>query len=500
MAQQQEIEFWVKPQGEVLRQYMELRDRVTMIMGPIGSGKTYCSAMRVFDQMCEQTPNANGVRKSRWAAVRNTYTDLKNTTIKDWCDLYHNEEVILGRLVMDSPPTHYLDFDLEDGTRVLAELVFFALDRPDSVRKLRGFQATGFWLNEVKELSKPIVDMCDGRHGRYPSNAEVSDYWHGMIGDTNAPDDDHWYYKLAEETKPEGWTFLRQPGGVTEEVIGKGEAAYSIWRPNPEAENLNNLPDGYYIRMIQGKDDDWIRVNLANDYGTIVTGKPIYRGSYKDPIHVARNPTLPIKSHGKLLLGFDFGRTPACIVGQLTVQHKLRVLKEYISEDMGIRKFMKELIPQLRKDFPAYTKAEMEGYCDPSGWAKSGNDENSPIEIINREFKIRAYSTSSNKPEHRWEAVRFFLNGDIDGAPAFELSPVCKVIRKGFISGYHFRRLKVSGDERYHSEADKNRYSHPHDALQYLAQGAQGEIDYERTDQLYQTTAQTRAADSKAGY
>ncbi len=35
-----------------------------------------------------------------------------------------------------------------------------------------------------------------------------------MLGDTNAPDEDHWYYRLAEETRPEGWEFFRQPGGL----------------------------------------------------------------------------------------------------------------------------------------------------------------------------------------------------------------------------------------------------------------------------------------------
>ena len=230
-----EVEYRFKPQGETLDRYMAGRDRVTAIMGPLGSGKTFASCQRIFSQMCQQPANAAGVRKSRWFAIRNTYPDLQNTTIKDWremFDSFDSKAQSLGKFSMDFPPTHRLKFRLPDGTRVESELVFLALDRPDSVRKLRGAQATGFWLNEMKELDKEIVDMCDLRHGRYPQKSETGPYWHGMIGDTNAPDDDHWYYKLAEEDKPEGWTFLRQPGGVIKE-FGK-------WKPNPNAENLNN--------------------------------------------------------------------------------------------------------------------------------------------------------------------------------------------------------------------------------------------------------------------
>ena len=42
---------------------------------------------------------------------------------------------------------------------------------------------------------------------------------------------------------------------------------------------------------------------------------------------------------------------------------------------------------------------------------------------------------------------------------------------KGFTGGYHYRRLQVSG-ERYDEKPNKNRFSHIHDALQYLLLGA----------------------------
>ena len=49
------------------------------------------------------------------------------------------------------------------------------------------------------------------------------------------------------------------------------------------------------------------------------------------------------------------------------------------------------------------------------------------------------------------------------------------MLRKGFAGGYHFRRVKVAGDERFHDVPDKNAYSHPHDALQYALSGG-GEV------------------------
>lgn len=231
------------------------------------SGKTYQSAQKVLTLMTEQAPNAQGVRKSRWYAVRNTYPDLLSTTVKDWVELFGQ----LGRFKGGGaePPSHTLDFDLPDGSRVQSEIVFQAMDRDDSIKKLRGAQVTGFWLNEVKELRKSVIDMADLRHGRYPSATDGGPTWHGMIGDTNAPEHGHWYQLLANDP-PDGWEFYTQPGGVIRS--GKMPDGRARWVSNDRAENLNNLPDGYYSRGMAGKSDEWIATNLANEYGNFIEG------------------------------------------------------------------------------------------------------------------------------------------------------------------------------------------------------------------------------------
>ena len=60
----------------------------------------------------------------------------------------------------------------------------------------------------------------------------------------------------------------------------------------------------------------------------------------------------------------------------------------------------------------------------------------------------------------------------VDGGPGFLLDPSCKTLRRGFQGGYCYRRVQVAGEDRYQDKPDKNRYSHPHDALQYLMSGA----------------------------
>ena len=48
------------------------------------------------------------------------------------------------------------------------------------------------------------------------------------------------------------------------------------------------------------------------------------------------------------------------------------------------------------------------------------------------------------------------------------------MLRKGKIGGYQYKRVQVSGEARYKDKPDKNKYSHPADAEQYMALGFAG--------------------------
>jgi len=77
---------------------------------------------------------------------------------------------------------------------------------------------------------------------------------------------------------------------------------------------------------------------------------------------------------------------------------------------------------------------------------------------------IKTNGATTNDPDIRISSVRYFLNSMIDGQPAYLLSREgCPVLRKGFINGYVFKRLSVTGDERYQDKPNKNKFSHPHD-------------------------------------
>lgn len=463
------IDYQYRPQGPTLNKYIASTEQRTFICGPLGSSKTNASCWKAFRIMCSQAPDAQGTRKTRIVAIRNTYPDLLGTTAKDWIEMFGD----LGRYVKGNmePPTHNLRFRLEDGTNVESEMIFLALDREDHVRKLRGLQLTAGWLNETKELPFAVVQMLDLRVGRYPQDTPPT--WYGIFGDTNAPDTDHWYYRLAEEDRPEGWAFFKQPGGL----IREGPDA--PWQENPAAENIKNLPPGYYVKGAQGKDEDWIKVNLANEYGFVRDGKPVYP-DYRDSIHCKQDGFELVRDLG-LYIGLDFGLTPAALIGQRTVSGQWRIRHELVTEDTGVIRFAAELKKFLGEHYPNWPIRAITG--DPAGdQRQAGDNEERTVFQLLAANDIEAVPAFTNDFSVRTEAFAAPMRRLIDGQPGLLIHPDCKVTRKGLQGGYAFKRLKVSGDERYRDVPDKNKFSHPCEAGQYMVMGAgEGQVVMTKT-------------------
>lgn len=466
------VEILTRPQGKVLGAFRDCRDRRMFIMGPLGSAKTNECCQKIFALMCEQEPY-RGIRRTRWFAIRNTYSDLHTTTIRDWLELYGD----LGKYKGGGaePPSHKLRFHLIDKTVVEAEMIFLALDRPGSVKKLKSTQVTGVWLNETCELDKAVVDEADLRTGRFPPPWEGGATWHGMLGDTNAPDEDSWYYYLAEEVKPEGWTFFKQPGGVLREMRTLPDERVEWtggWVPNPNAENLQNLPKNYYKDGMQGKSDQWIAVRLANEYGAYHTGKPVYEHQWNRHLHI--DEKIEFIEGLPIIVGLDFGLTPAAVIGQVTPRGRLQILDELMAFGMGINQFATGLLLPLVKN--KYRKASDVIYIgDPAGNQRAQTDEVTVFKELSS-LGVDAEPANTNDPDIRWEAVRWFLQQLRDGKGAFAIHPRCKTLIKGFDSGYQFKRVEVTGSEpKYSERAEKNKYSHPHDGLQYLAMYVKGD-------------------------
>lgn len=465
------MEFKYKPDGDVVKQFMKDNTFFRGIRGPVGSGKSVSCCVEIFRRALEQRKAPDGKRKSRWAIIRNTNPQLKTTTIKTWLDWFPEET--FGKFTWSVPYTHNVKLgDVE------LEVIFLALDRPEDVKKLLSLELTGIWINEAREIPKSIIDACTMRVGRYPSMRDGGSAWTGVIADTNAPEEDHWWPIMAGEVpipdhipreqakmlvKPDNWRFFTQPSGMLEVKDDEGEI--EDYKPNPKAENRKYMREDYYPNLIRGKTKSWIDVYVMNKLGHVQDGKPVYQ-MFAPEVHIAKEE-IPIAADMPVYVGIDFGLTPAAAFGQ-KVRGRWLIQSEIVAVDMGIVRFAEVVRNELSSRFSACSEVFI--YGDPAGDFRAQTDESTPFQIL-RGAGLRAFPAPSNSVDLRLESVSSQLTKMVEGKPAFMIDRRCPQLIKGFEGGYQYKRMEVSG-ERYADKPDKNMFSHIHDALQYLMLGA----------------------------
>ncbi len=420
------------------------------IVGPIGSGKSHGCVAELVIRSIQQAPQEDGKRRTRWCVVRSTYRELTDTTLATY-------DAIIPRQLRRWRATDMssnLVIPLPDGTTVDSHILFRALDRPDDVSKLLSLELTGAWINEARETPRGIVDMIQGRVGRYPAKRDGGPTWYGVWMDTNPCDTGDWWYKLFEEQKPEEWDLFHQPSGL-----------------GPDAENLENLPGGrkYYHRLVDSHTQDWIKIYCEGQYGFTVEGKPIYP-EYIDGKHCSDEPYTPTTGTD-IEIGIDFGLTPAAVFAQRNTMGRWTFFDELITEDMGAVRFAEELGRMMRQKYRGH-RFQVTG--DPAGVQRSQVDERTPIRIL-QAAGIPCDPATTNDWVLRREAVVYGLTRlGMDGEPSIRLvSDGVPMLRKAMIGGYSYRKMQIAGTtERYQERPDKNSYSHIAEAMQYLCIGA----------------------------
>jgi len=439
------------------KRFIESNGFIDLVMGPYGSGKSTMCVQRIVRSAARMPYWSNGRRRARWAIVRNTSGELQSTTLKTWLSWFES----LGDIYHRQKPILTYEHTFNDGHGVIElELIFIALDRPEDVRKIKSLELTGVYLNELSELPQNVLSHFKGRvNGRYPSRSFCNiPHWSGIIADTNPPAMTSWIYEDFEINKVKDYNIFHQPPGLI-----KNES--KEWIRNPDADNADNLADDYYVRLAGGQTEEFVKVFCLGQYGVVALGKVVFP-EFNSDLHAVDE--IEAIQGDPLHLAFDFGLTPACVVVQISPRGQLRVLKEYVGLDIGLRSFVESIVlPGLQIDFP-YCKIGI-SVGDPSGNSRDQIlEEMSCISELNS-LGIKTHAARSNEIDSRLASVRYFLNKLIDKKPAFILSKKgCPTLYNAFVRDYVYKQLAVAGEVRYRDVPDKNMASHVSDCTQYI--------------------------------
>jgi len=440
--------------------FMESEAYVRALMGPYGSGKSAGCVMELLRRAAAAPKNSDGVRRSRFVIIRNTYKMLHDTTLNTvfewvppgqagkWVSSRNNYEVKFG--------------DVE------SLWMFRALDHPDDIRNLLSLEVTGAWINEYREIDPDVFVNLLGRVGRYRPDKDVDRGWFGIIMDTNPPSvDSFWYALFEDEPSEEVNAAMQRLNKGAENPRPLLELYKQPSGLSNEAENIENLPEGYYDLLMAANADksrEWANVHVRGQYGFVQDGKPVFP-EFSDT-HAPDN-SLIANPNQVIVVGRDFGLTPAAVACQQSVDGRWLVLGELVADNCGEEQFDERMYRWLATAFPEHLNHGLvrEVVGDPAGQHRSQTDEKTCFQVLRSNgWTVRP---GPQDLETRLGSVRRVLNRMVDGQPGLLVDPSCRTVLKGFYGAYRYRRKKTSTEE-YEEVPEKNDVSHPMDALQYV--------------------------------
>lgn len=435
-----------------LRLFHESGAQIRCIVGPVGSGKTSAASWDVCYYLPQFLFERYGMTKTRWAVVRNTYPELRDTTMRtlfEWFSWGHHKKQE-NIYTLDYP-----DYSVE--------ILFRSCDSPKDIKKFKSLEITGYWIDESIEVGDEIKRMLKTRIGRFPRKCPVR----FGIETTNPPDIEHpTYFNFDWQT--------HCPGPMPAEEPLRNH--HGFWQP--PMENVKNLRDGYYddLRLDYRDNKDWVAVYIEGQPGIMAVGKVVFN-NFKRDYHVAKKPL--VWSGGKLYRGWDHsGNVPGCVVLQIPSPRQIQVLTEFHSDKMGIVDFAQTVQTQCNLKFP---DARYEDWGDPAGNARFSKREGgftSNTELIREATKINIRASEQN-----WEARKESVENQLRMIDGFTIDSSCIRLINGFIGGYHYRELAARSGV-YTDKPEKNKFSHIHDSLQYVMMQIIGNTMEKTDDQI----------------
>ena len=223
-------------------------------------------------------------------------------------------------------------------------------------------------------------------------------------------------------------------------------------------------------------DPRFMRMMIYGEVGYSLEGTPVYGDAYRSEIHdatIEEDPRLPI------LRGWDFGyHSPAVVWCQYARDGRLLVLREFTPKEIGLERFIDEMLATQRIEFPRRHPSQYRDFGDIAG---------DQVDVMG----TRPHEVVQNRLETFFEGLKKWpiesgvniLRGlmtkparSFDGKlrTRFMVDTRCETLREALRGGYRY-------PDKGKTESPQKRtgYDDVADALRYVAQSVAGEPEYE---------------------
>lgn len=466
--------------GPVSDAFLLSRAFIKIIIGPVGSAKTM-TALRALRRVAMQQRgrrDGNGVlwRRARVGVIRETYPNIEKNTLPSWFRIHPQHE---GKFTWKAPFTHRLNLVLAEDEQGRAtdvcdfELEMRAIGDRSVEEACRGWEVNAVMIDEADLQPPDLLAFLTGRVGRFSELDPSLVVDPQIIMSLNAPYMDNWIYKLAIERNLDAV--------MTDELreVLDGRPLIEVFiQPGgrePDAENLHNLPKGYYQLQAAANTHrpDYVARMIDNKFVPMQHGQPVnpqfdYRTHVRDLEWDPRHP---------LIVGIDQGLNCAAVVSQRTSMGYLRTLREAVMFQ-GDGKTLAKIGPtaagqmvrtMIGEHYPDLHPDDLRFVADPAAWSAQdrADHEMDWIRAFQKGLghKVRKAKTNRQtlRNEALWHAMSERDGYAVDGRH-------CPHLIRGHLGGYRYQKADMSdGETRGHLSIADTIYTHVCDAEQYAA-------------------------------
>lgn len=393
----------------------------------VGEGKSAGLAWSIFYHT-RHNPGAD------WAVIRDTYENLQKTTLQEFFHWF--PPGVAGHYHQTKKLWTWAE-GVAKGT-----VSFVGMDNPEDATKLLSWTLAGIAMDEPAPaigsggINEMVFDLGLTRL-RQPGMK-----WYGMKLATNNPDEDHWTYR---------------------KFVNPGNPNFRYYQPTTP-ENIHNLPEGYYekVRMSLAHRPDLVRRFVEGKFGFQQEGKAV-TPQWSDDAHLATG--LFAIPRRELILLWDWGLNPTCIITQVTPLGNWNILHSFVGEDIGVEELIRyQVLPLIQSK---YRGAPLRHYGDPQGIQREQSSSvNSAVRVV-KQLLPGPWRPGPQKWLPRIEPLRAVLTRMANGHGLVQVDREnAKEVWHALRGGWHYHVARtgvVSG------EPVKDKHSHPGDAMSYGA-------------------------------
>lgn len=410
------------------RGFIESQAKADLFSSRVGEGKSTALVWSCFYHT-KHNPGAD------WAFIRDTFENIQRSTMKSFFEWF--------------PPGQFGEYNSTRKTFTWYEgvakgsVTFIGMDDPTDASKLLSWVLGGIAIDEPAPaagsngIDEMVFDLGMQRL-RQPGLK-----WYSMKLATNNPDEEHWTYKKF--------------------VTQGSELDYRLWQPN-KPENIHNLPPGYYEdqRKRLAHRPDLIRRFIDGEFGFQQEGQPV-TPQWNDRIHLGLG-LVPMRNREIILL-WDFGHNPTCIITQRTPLGFWNILYSFVGEGVGVEELIvNEVIPVLREKFG---KAPIRHIGDPAGNQREQTSINRSAVKAIKKLIGGTWRSGPMGWEERKNPLQSVLTRTINGQGVVQVDRQnAKHVWHALRGGWHYHKARTGTTS---AEPKKDMHSHPGDAISYGA-------------------------------